>query len=293
MYTQFFGNYLLSQNIISAEYLVSALQKQSSTHLKLGTLAIHSGYLTAAEVDNIVIMQTHQDRKFGELAIENGYLTEEQVTYLLNSQRPDYLLLGQTLIEDGILSNNDFENLLLDYQAQNEIDDLDAAHEQQSMVNMLFHNFCHFDSNIDSDNAIKYLNLLFNNLIRFIGSDYSILDPIPCNEYATNYCVAQHISGKINIQTAIDMEIDAALPFASRYACDDFQDFGEFVQASIEDFLNLHNGLFNVNMSNEYSIELTLSPPEIHSGDVLSFRKQAYIFPIIYPFGIIRFIVEF
>ena len=86
MYTQFFGNYLLEKDIITTEQLLDALQEQSKVHLKLGTLAIHEGYMTAGEVDNIIIMQTHQDKKFGELAIEEGYLTEEQVNALRGSE---------------------------------------------------------------------------------------------------------------------------------------------------------------------------------------------------------------
>ena len=96
MYAQFFGNYLLSHGVITETQLLSAIQKKSAAHMKLGTLAIYAGYMTANEVDQIVIMQTHQDARFGELAIKEGYLTETQVTDLLKSQTPDFLQLGQT-----------------------------------------------------------------------------------------------------------------------------------------------------------------------------------------------------
>ena len=72
MYTQFFGNYLLSNGYVTQEQLFSAMQRQADNHLKLGTLAIHAGYMNASEVDDTVIHQTHQDRKFGELAVELG-----------------------------------------------------------------------------------------------------------------------------------------------------------------------------------------------------------------------------
>ena len=72
MYTQFFGNYLLSKGYITKEQLFAAMKKKSNKHVKLGTLAIHSGLMTASEVDNVIIEQTHQDKKFGELTIENG-----------------------------------------------------------------------------------------------------------------------------------------------------------------------------------------------------------------------------
>ena len=76
MFTQFFGNFLLNKGVLSSEQLLDALKEQSNAKIKLGTLAMHAGYMTANEVDNIVIMQTHQDRKFGELAVDNGYLSQ-------------------------------------------------------------------------------------------------------------------------------------------------------------------------------------------------------------------------
>lgn len=291
MFTQFFGNFLLSRGVLSTAELVAAMKKQADVHLKLGTIAIHEGLLTASEVDNIIIMQTHQDKKFGELAIENGYLTEEQVNTLLDSQKPDYLLIGQILIEEGKLTNADFENLISDYQSQNEILDLNANVEQKDIVKTLLQKFCEFDDHIAADTATEYLTLLFNNLIRFIGNDFTLLDPIPCEDYPTNYCIAQHIAGKISIQAAMDMHEDTAVAFASRYAKEAFEDFSEYAKAALEDFLNLHNGLFNVNMSNSRSIELSLCPPEVHSGDVLDFHKQSYIFPAIFSFGTVQFIV--
>ena len=79
MYAQFFGNYLLSHGI-TKEQLMHAMQEANNEHPKLGTLAMHAGYMSASEVDRVIIMQTHEDKRFGELAIREGYLTEAQVT---------------------------------------------------------------------------------------------------------------------------------------------------------------------------------------------------------------------
>jgi hypothetical protein len=53
MYAQFFGTFLLSHNVVTKDQLLSALGKKSSQHMKLGTLAIMKGYMTANEVDNV------------------------------------------------------------------------------------------------------------------------------------------------------------------------------------------------------------------------------------------------
>ena len=109
MYAQFFGNYLLSHGVVTREQLLETMHRKSSTKIKLGTLAIHAGYMTANEVDRIVILQTHEDKRFGELAIHEGYLTEEEVTKLLAEQKPDFLLLGQALVDEGLINNHQLQ----------------------------------------------------------------------------------------------------------------------------------------------------------------------------------------
>ena len=141
MYTQFFGNYLLDRNAVTQQQLFDAMQKQSSARMKLGTLAMHAGYMTATEVDNVVIQQTHKDQKFGELAVDMGYLTNEQVMELLKSQSPDFLLLGQILVEDGVLTNSDLETLMTDYRSDNEMIELDMTADNHEIIQRLLTKF--------------------------------------------------------------------------------------------------------------------------------------------------------
>lgn len=77
MYAQFFGTFLLSHNVVTKDQLLSALGKKSSQHMSLALLAIMKGYMTANEVDNVIISQTHNDCRFGDLAVREGYLTQE------------------------------------------------------------------------------------------------------------------------------------------------------------------------------------------------------------------------
>lgn len=76
------------------------------------------------------------------------------------------------MIEDGLLTNSQFEELLAEYQASNEIDDLNVANEQNDMVEKLIHKFFHFDNSDMSGKIVAYLNLLFNDIVRFIGKDF-------------------------------------------------------------------------------------------------------------------------
>lgn len=292
MYTQFFGNYLLSKEYITNEQLFDALKEKSQKHTKLGTLAIHSGLMTAAEVDSVIVEQTHQDKKFGELTIEMGYLTNEQVKTLLNIQSPDFLLLGQILLDKGIIDNTTLEKIIKDYRQENEISDLDMVLEDKESVENLIEHFFNETSLKPSALDKMYIELLFNSFIRFVGDDYTPLSAELCENFSADCVVRQDICGEYAISTYIGMNQTTAINFASRYVKENFSVYDEYVQASLDDFLNLNNGLFTVNCSNEKALELTLSAPEHLDGEPLTFKK-AYKLKVLYPFGTVHFIIEF
>ena len=292
MYAQFFGTFLLSHNVVTKDQLLSALGKKSSQHMKLGTLAIMKGYMTANEVDNVIISQTHNDCRFGDLAVREGYLTQEQVDELVKTQYPDFLLLGQTLVEEGYITNTQLETLIADYESENELTDLDYSNEKQDDLDRILANFFHStDVAADEYNA-SYMRLLFNDLTRFIGDDFTPLCFNPCKEYPVNYCVSQTIHGDLSAKVYLDMPETTCISFASRYVNEEFTEFDEYVQASLEDFLNLHNGLYNVNISNTLGKELTLEAPEVVSDELIELSGSSYLLQVMYPFGVINFIFE-
>lgn len=166
MYAQFFGNYLLSQGIVTKEQLIHAMQQKSSARIKIGTLAMHAGYMTASEVNRIIILQTHHDKHFGELAVSEGYLTEEQVADLLRAQSPDFLLLAQSLVDNGVISVEQLQNIMIDYQSENELEDFNYSIETQDTIEHLLENFFVLAERSLSEREIKFIQLLMNNLIR-------------------------------------------------------------------------------------------------------------------------------
>ena len=291
MFSQLFGNYLLRKGVISPTQLIDVIKNSSDSHVKLGTLCIHSGLMTSAEVERVYILQTHQDKLFGEIAIEEGYLTAEQVDELLATQGPRYLLLAQQLVEQGILTNDEIERILYDYQTETELFDLDMIDDHKEKLKKLVINFCNASDIRNADAAISYLQLLFNDVIRFIGGDFTPMDLVPFQEYVTKCASSQEVFGSFHLVSAIDMDEKTAVAFASRYAGEDFEEFDEYVVASLDDFLNLHNGLFVVNMSNTESTELTLSPPTNVSEELYSPQGSTYLLPLAYTFGTINFLI--
>lgn len=293
MYTQFLGNYLLQKGIVSQEQLFNAMSRLSHTHIKLGTIAIHEGLMTAKEVDECLYVQTREDKRFGEIAIERGYLTDEQVNDLLSKQTPDYILLGQNLVEDNVFSYEELERILFDYRNETELYDLSLDVENEEAVKAIISKFFILAEMPVEENNVMYLELMFNSLIRFVGEDFSPLTPMVLDEYPVTFGVSQAIHSNHEYLTHIDCDRDTAIEFASRYAKEEFFEFDEYVIAALEDFLNLHNGLFIVNVSNTHSNDISLAPPEVTTDGVIYGANKCVDFPVAYPFGTIHLIICF
>lgn len=292
MYSQFFGNYLLSKQAVTKEQLILAIEEQHIRHLKVGTLAIHAGLMTTEQVDNVLMQQAHENKRFGEIAVEKGYLTKEQVLSLLQQQIPIYLLIGQRLVENGALTDSQLEELILSYQKENALSELADISTQKENLHTLIRNLFLITISDIPEYLLQYLALLFNNLIRMIGEDFLPLNPALCKDYVTNHCSAQIINGEYSLTSYFDFEEDTAIAFASRYADNEFTEYDEYVRAAMEDFLNIHNGLFCVNASNEQSVELSMDPPTVFDNTLISYTSNILHLPIVYPFGTLNILIK-
>jgi len=292
MYNQFFGNYLFSNGYVTKEHLISALIRQTKEEVHISILALYAGYMSASEIEYVNDLKKEEGKSFSELAISYGFLTQEQILELLNHNSPDFLILGQILIRDGVFDYVQFENILTDYRSQDEFLDMELNDENQNEVHQLIDCFSLLMEREMPPFAKTYLELLFKNFVRYIGDDFTALPPNTCNEFATERCVSQTVYAEYIINTYINMNEETAISFAERYTNESFTEYDEYVAASLEDFINLHNGLFIVNVSNEFSNDFSLGTLASHDNTIISYDHTAYVFPVYYSFGIVYFITE-
>lgn len=292
MFTQFFGNYLLNEKLVTPEQLVDALQDKKNTRMKLGVLAINAGYMTASQVERVHEMQKKMDKRFGDTAVELGYVTDEQVGELLHAQPVGYLLLGQALVDKGYMDNAAFESAINAYKEKYSLSDEDIASNEQGKTETLVTSLCDFSKTKNPELYEEFVSLLINNLIRFVGDDFTPLNP----EYSINSTsfksTSQEVNGEFSTVTRIFADETTLIEFAERYSGEEINELNEYVEASGQDFINLHNGLFTVNVSNNQQIELTLTPPTPLAGLNPMDVDNCLVLPFQYPFGTIRFSIS-
>ncbi len=292
MFTQFFGNYLLNENLVTPEQLIDGLQAKKNTRMKLGVLAINAGYMTAGQVETVHMKQSTMDKRFGDIAVECGFVTSEQIDELLNQQPQGYLLLGQAFVDKGYMTNAQFEDAIRTYKEKYSLTDEDLNEGEDGKSSVMVDSLIDLSSTSNPDLYKEYIILLMNNLIRFTGDDYTPLKPeFNLSDNSELYITVQGINNGFDVDTALVADEETLIQFASRYADESFTEMNEYVDASACDFMNLHNGLFTVNMSNEKELELKLTPPSTKKGINADDHGDVIVLPVQYPFGIVKFVI--
>lgn len=289
MLTQFFANYLLEKHIIDSEQLIQALRYKHNLNQSLDTIALSSGYMTKEEIEDVHNMQTARDVEFVRLALHMGYLTMSQASELEEAQHFGYLLLGRAVVELGFCTKELMSQTIADYEFDYQLSFSDCLNFDKDKIEEMVHAYYQFPDNASVQPAEEYAVLLIRNLIRFVGDDFHLagrLHALPAIPSSRE--VHQTISGAVNGKTAILGYTGFLDAFAERYACGELHGDREFIAASLEDFLNLHNGLFAVNLSSAHQLEAGLTPPEICDADFTAFSCR-YILPIEFTFGTIYF----
>ncbi len=132
---------------------------------------------------------------------------------------------------------------------------------------------------------LKYITKLLHNLILFVEPSVSIGKITNSTSFTGSQKFMQKIIGIPSAYTAVDGEKEALIQFAEKYSHMGITEYNDLMRDVIVDFLNLHNGLFVVDLSREDSIELSLEPPtqEISPSD--KHLKSLARIPVTFSFG--------
>lgn len=262
MFSQYFGHYLLNRDLITREQLADALEFQKSVHVKFGVIAVDEGYMTPTQVEEVHLKQKQVDKRFGEIAIELGYLSDEQVEALVSKQKQNHLFLAQALVDLGILTIEQFGNALHDYKMENSLSDDQFEAIKSGSIETLVGNILDVKDIERKTTYEKYLSLFAKNMIRFIDDQvYLEIEGLEASQPG-DWLVHQNITGESPLFTAISATEDVFLYLASKHAEEELTEVDELAKASVSEFLNLHNGIYLVNMSN-WGKKLNMEPQNV------------------------------
>lgn len=286
MFSAFFGNYLLEKKIVTADELQKALQTQEKTRLKLGILAIHAGYMTAAEVEQVNRLQHREDRLFGELAVELGYLEQNHLFELLQQQKTEQVVLAQALVDKNIMTMEVFEEQLHNYKAEYQLSDEDFEAITNGDIDVIVRAFLNMEKGENADIYREYVGLYVRNLMRFVDHRVRVDRVIKVSEIYEEHFFTQEIIGDMEVFTAYSGDHEGLLKVASEHAENPFEELEEWAIDALKEFLNLANGLFIVNKSDE-GMKLSLEVQQYEHETKRHPIKTVYKIPIYLTKGIL------
>ena len=144
-----------------------------------------------------------------------------------------------------------------------------------------------------SDFIKEYVQKLILDLLTYVSSEITVGEIELVESYYTNKELSQEITGVPAAYSALDAEESVLIAFAKAYAKMDITEYDVLAKESLLDFLNLHNGLFVVQLSKLNICELSLSVPKQNGAFLMTSPATGKItvIPVTFPFGTIRFLL--
>ncbi len=138
-----------------------------------------------------------------------------------------------------------------------------------------------------------YQTELMYNLNRFVDDNITSR-PVETVPGIPEGChIAQGITGDYIAISALYAEPEVLTLFAAKYSKIELDHYDEIINELAADFLNLHNGLFLVNLSETENVESTLTPPvSASSGEPLKAYSDTYVMPFDFSFGTVNFVLS-
>lgn len=286
MFSRLFGQFLLQEGVVTPSALSSALGRLGEARPLIGMLALAQGYMTPDQVVEINEEQKKVDRRFGELAIEKGYLSVEQLESIISAQKSEHVLLGQILVRDGILSHEGFLLVLEKYRKSAGLSEEGYEAIKANDVDGVVSSILVGQPGAGKAVVRSWATVFMRSIIRFVDPGAAI-DPLAEENYKHLRGFVQRMTGDHRLTVFIAAEDEVFVDLAQRFTNFEIDSYDEMASAAVGEFLNLANGLFTVNCSDE-GAELDLLPQEsVESIGSLPLRRLDALLPLLLPKGIL------
>ena len=252
------GRYFLNRGLLSIEQICTILDNQEKARVKLETLAVAFGFMTAEEAQRVLSLQAMLDRRFGAVAVEAGYLTQQQAERLVDWPENANLNFCQAALDFGYMSLEELDAALSELR--------EAAGEKKAQERA----FATEEEEEDPYFAIyvKYARFFLRLVEENLGMRVLEVRRRGRVDGLKMRLFLQKFKGRALFYAGLAAEEPVLLALASRFSKETLTRFDALAIDSVKEFLNLHNGLFAVHLSNE-GLEVDLEPVEMIKGTAL------------------------
>ena len=224
---------------------------------------------------------------FGRYLLEKGELTTEQFLLLKENLTDDikggepggsYDRFVKELLRITGESTEWLESMLQSFKDEKQYLDQDLQALKSYDVEQIVKVFMKVP--LFSGMHYSYVASTIRNMIQFVDVDVMIEPVVQLSSLRSVYVVKQDIYGDQQMFTCITADKDEIIDLASTFAEEEFSVVDPFSMDAIAELLNLSNGIFASELSEE-GIELDLYPPEMYPEErVITTDGVAFLIPL-------------
>ncbi len=244
------AQYFLNEGVMSLEQIEPLLPKMREKEIQLPVVALRRRMVAPGVLDEIGSVSTET---FTRVALEKGFLTRPQIEELSHETGGESLHFAQYLLDEGILN---FTELDVYFQARENMKELPVHYAIRTL--------CGEQLELESAFYSDFMEIFMDSLMDFLRAPAVIsLEPVSEKVFSTElatHAASQCMNGDVSIVTGILAENDKFLELASRYSEEDLTEIDEIAIDSIQEFLNVVNGIYSIQLA-ERGIEVDLEVP--------------------------------
>lgn len=244
------AQYFLNEGVISLEQIEPLLPKMRDKEIQLPVMALRQRMVAPEMLDGIGSVSTEE---FSRIALDKGLLTRGQIEELLQETGGESLHFAQYLLDEGILN---FTELDVYFKARERMKELPVHYAIRTLCGEQLEMECAFYSD--------FMEIFMDSLMDFLHAPAVIsLEPVSEKLFSTDlatHAASQCMNGDVSIVAGILAENDKFLELASRYSEEDLTEIDEIAIDSIQEFLNVINGIYSIQLA-ERGIEVELEVP--------------------------------
>ena len=261
-----FSQYLLNRGILSLDNAGRILAKAMHAVPKLSVIALEKGLITPEQADKLLGVHT-----FIRTALAEHDLNAIQLDELKKTVPDRSACLGQVLLDEGMVDLATLAELFEKSKREygNPVDDA-----VRSMLEA---------QGLDSDEYAylsEYVELFLRAIKKFTHTEALVIPNEDMDVVDTTYLTYQNMGGALRLTAGCRMTGSVLLDMAQRFSGEVMDSVNPMAMDCIEEFCNVVNGLYIVNMSSQ-SQDMDLDMPRtVENGvpagdDVLVLRVEA------------------
>lgn len=248
MHSRYFAQYLLNTGVLGIETIRQLLVKASRRKPQLPVLAMQYKLLKAEQLEAFIGLST---AKFAAAVQEKGLLTKSQIRNLKSTPANEDLRFAQVMLDKKLAGYVQLEKLLTAWESS-----ISPLREAVAEI---------AGQEIDKEIAAysDYVETFVHTFMRFMGSQL-VLDTDPQAAVVRTaehiHMVSQRLSGDHAFVVGIVAGDDVFLELARHYSREELPWLNSLTEDSMEEFLNVVNGLYAVELSKQ-NLEIDLELP--------------------------------